>query len=123
MTDAEFVAEVQQRYQGIPKQIRDEPELLAFLLPALRADVELLEGYRYLEDTPLESRITVFGGSDDSMVPWEALEGWQNESSKEVEIRMFDGNHFFVQQQRDAVIGSVTTILRGESVSAIGVGE
>src|ERR1700733_10204086 len=54
---AQFLEEMQKRYGGIPRQILEEEELCALLLPMLRADITMLETYSYVEEVPLDSGI------------------------------------------------------------------
>ena len=56
LPDAEFVAEMSRRFDGIPPAVRENDELLQLLLPAMRADVELLETYEYSDEPPLDAR-------------------------------------------------------------------
>src|SRR5205823_4265157 len=50
LSDAEFVRETTRRYDGIPKAILDDPDLLAYFLPAIRGDVTLLESHVYVAE-------------------------------------------------------------------------
>jgi medium-chain acyl-[acyl-carrier-protein] hydrolase len=52
-------------------------ELLALLLPALRADFELCETYQYQHEHPLNCPIMMLGGVLDPKVGREELEPWQ----------------------------------------------
>ena len=45
LPDAEFVEEIRRRYNGIPDEVLRHPDLLALLLPGLRADLTLIEAY------------------------------------------------------------------------------
>ena len=38
---------------------------------------------------------------------WEPLEGWQQESTKGFVLRMFRGNHFFLNERRTEVLSAV----------------
>src|SRR6185295_7994053 len=46
LSDAEFVEEIMRRYGGIPPEILREKDILALLLPALRADIAALETHQ-----------------------------------------------------------------------------
>src|ERR1700733_1622710 len=65
LPDEEFVAEIDRRYGGIPPQLRHDREVMALLLPGLRADITALETYRPAARPPLVLPITVFGGAHD----------------------------------------------------------
>src|SRR5258708_26077474 len=49
----------------LPSEVRNNEELLAIVLRTLRADFELGDTYRYVNEPPLASSITAFGGSTD----------------------------------------------------------
>ena len=53
------------RFGGTPAAIMQRPELIAALLPALRADLALVEGYAADPDDRIGSPITALGGADD----------------------------------------------------------
>ena len=65
-------------YGGVPDAVRNEPELLALFLPALRADVRTFETYAPL-DRSSRSRcpVHVYGGADDTHPRPAELAGWQ----------------------------------------------
>ena len=65
LDDAEFVDEMSRRFDGIPPAVRANGELLKLLLPAMRADMELLETYEYEEQPPLDVDILALGGTED----------------------------------------------------------
>jgi len=107
LPDAEFLEELQRRYDGIPPEVLAEKELLQLLLPALRADVEALEGYVYAADAPLACRISCFGGEGDRHVTAVDLEAWRDETSGRVTVRTFRGGHFFVDSARGEVLSAL----------------
>jgi surfactin synthase thioesterase subunit len=98
LPDAEFVAEVTRRYDGIPPAVRENEELLALTLPALRADIELLESYEYREQPPLETDMMALGGANDSAVTAAELGEWRRQCARKFSARMLPGGHFFLFQ-------------------------
>ena len=50
---------------GTPEAIMQRPEMIAALLPALRADLALVEGYAVDPGHRIPCPITAFGGADD----------------------------------------------------------
>jgi len=111
LSDDDFVRELDRRYEGIPKVIRDEPELLAYFLPTIRGDVALLDSYRYEDEPKLTCPITAFGGTLDPSVPESALAGWGEQTSGRFEARMMPGGHFFITETRSAVLEIVASRL------------
>ena len=95
LPDNEFIDEIR-RYGGGPAEVWSEPELLALLLPALRADFEAAERYRFEPGPPLPVAITAWAGYDDEEVTLEELEGWRKEAGGEFSLRQFPGHHFYL---------------------------
>lgn len=63
LPDTAFVAEIDRRYGGIPREIMANPDVLALLLPGLRADMIALETFRPGPRHPLPVPISAFGGT------------------------------------------------------------
>jgi len=45
LPDAQFINVLRYRYNGIPELVLENPDLLAYFLPVLRADITMLESY------------------------------------------------------------------------------
>lgn len=96
LADAEFVAELNRRFDGIPAAVRANDELLQLLLPAMRTDIELLETYEYVDQPPLETDILTLGGVDDRAVSATELSDWRRHTSGRFSNRLLPGGHFFL---------------------------
>ena len=107
-----FLEEIRRRYDGVPRQILEEPDLLALLLPALRADITLIESYRYEAVAPLECPITVYGGVDDIEARHDELSAWRVHTRSSFALRMFPGSHFFIRSFGAAVTSDLSGVLR-----------
>lgn len=111
--DDEFLAALDRRYGGIPAAIRGERELLALMLPTLRADLRIAEAHEYRAEEPLPLPIMALGGIDDPAVDEASLSGWARETSAGFALRRFRGGHFFVQESRQDVTRAVRGLLEG----------
>jgi medium-chain acyl-[acyl-carrier-protein] hydrolase len=99
------------RLGATPTIVFEDPELRAYLLSMLRADLLLNCSYR--ADRPLNTiPLTVLGGSDDPEVPTQTLEAWRTLTRGEFRCEMFPGKHFFPATCRDAVQRLVVTSLQ-----------
>jgi surfactin synthase thioesterase subunit len=96
LPDDEFVAEMIRRFDGIPPAIRANSELLQLLLPAMRADVALLETYEYTDEPPLDTDVLALGGTEDRAVSATALADWRRHTSQRFSSRLLPGDHFFL---------------------------
>jgi surfactin synthase thioesterase subunit len=111
LPEADFLDALQERYGGVPEVIRGEPDLLALLLPALRADVRAFETYAPLTDRKVTCPVHVYGGVADRHPRPEQLPGWQRVAENPVRVRTFPGDHFYLTSQREALTGDITAHL------------
>jgi medium-chain acyl-[acyl-carrier-protein] hydrolase len=108
LRDDQFVAEMRRRYNGIPREVLADAELMKLLLQVLRADVEMLETYVYVPGAPLECPITAFGGREDTEAGIVELEGWREHTNGRFKTKLFPGNHFFVQSAQREVLETIS---------------
>ena len=113
LPDAEFIAELDRRYQGIPPAVRAEPELLALLLPVMRADLEVFETYAFEPGPPLGMPLLALGGRDDPHVASAELEAWRSHTTGAAAAELVPGGHFFVQSVLPAASARVRRFLAG----------
>ncbi|MBH1934818.1 thioesterase [Streptomyces sp. AV19] len=110
LPDAELVAAVGGRYGGIPPEIAADPDLVALLLPAFRADFTLLETHRHRTGAPLPVPLHVFGGDADTVTPGQ-LEAWREHTSAEFHVHRFEGGHFYFREDPAALRDTLTALL------------
>jgi medium-chain acyl-[acyl-carrier-protein] hydrolase len=116
LSEAEFLKELQE-LGGIPPQLLEHRELLEMIVPTLRADVAIHETYAFGEQPPLECPATAYGGVADPRVSRAQLEAWARHFAGPFILRMFPGGHFYLQDDRAAVLrmlsGDLLTLVRG----------
>uniref|UniRef100_A0A8C5FAV0 oleoyl-[acyl-carrier-protein] hydrolase n=1 Tax=Gadus morhua TaxID=8049 RepID=A0A8C5FAV0_GADMO len=95
LTDEEFLQWLSS-IGGTPPELLANPEVLKLFLPALKADLHVVENYRCDRPTrPLLScAVTCFDGKQD--VPHD-LQAWKEMSSGDFTVRMLDGDHFYLK--------------------------
>lgn len=111
----EFLREIENRYGGIPRPVMEDPELLALLVPTLRADVTMMETYVYRPEPPLACGITAFGGRLDRMVSETSLRAWGAQTNGRFDLRMIDGDHFFPHAKEAGMPEAIAVELRRHS--------
>ena len=112
LSETEFILEM--RYlSGTPEQVLGCRDLLELVIPVLRADFEILEDYRYIEGKPFDCPLLVTGGTRDPIARREHLELWRNHAAGPFDLAMFEGNHFYYEQHREAFLGLVSRNLHG----------
>ena len=101
LSDADFVAALARRYDGIPGAISNEPDLMALFIPILKADFATFETHIHRHEPPLACALAMYGGRSDPQTAHMA--GWADLFDGTRTTRLFDGGHFFVAEQRRAV--------------------
>jgi medium-chain acyl-[acyl-carrier-protein] hydrolase len=96
LPDADFLRTLQQRYQGIPREVLQHAELVELLLPVLRADLTAVETYTYTDGEPLGCPISAFGGLQDRNASRAQLAAWGEQTRHSFSLEMFPGDHFFL---------------------------
>lgn len=112
LPDDAFIDQVDQRYQGIPKELLANREFLELFLPALRGDLEIFETYVHTPDEPLAIPLLALGGTEDPRVSRDQTLAWQAHTTGRFEAEFFSGGHFFTQTQHATVTARVATFLR-----------
>ena len=107
LSDSQFVAEINQRYQGIPLSVLQNPELLQIVVPVLKADFAILDTYIFQPDVPLPCPFTAFGGFEDPIVSQENLLAWRDHTSNTFSLEMVPGDHFFLNQSRSQLLNTI----------------
>lgn len=95
------------RYNGTPNEALENRELMTILLPAIRADFAIGESYVYESGYPLPIPITVLAGRDDNHVCDKDLHRWAEETTRECSVEWFHGGHFFINDDREAVLACI----------------
>jgi surfactin synthase thioesterase subunit len=96
LPDDELVVEMSRRFGGIPAEVQGNQELMQLLLPAVRADMRLVETYEYIKETPLAIDVIALGGADDRAVSPTAIGEWRQQTTKAFTSRLWPGGHFFL---------------------------
>ncbi|MGD1861541.1 MAG: thioesterase II family protein [Leptolyngbyaceae cyanobacterium] len=97
LPNADFITELR-RYSGTPNEVLNNAELMALLLPMLRADFALLETYHYQAQTPLTCPIVAFWGEQDAIVSLEEIKPWQLHTDRSFALEKVAGDHFFINR-------------------------
>jgi medium-chain acyl-[acyl-carrier-protein] hydrolase len=110
LPDREFRSELK-ALGGTPAAVIDNDELMAALLPTLRADFTVLETYEYTEEAPLDCPILAMTGAEDTVAPPADVEQWRSHTRSRFDIRVLPGDHFFIQTQRTLLLQALTRVL------------
>jgi medium-chain acyl-[acyl-carrier-protein] hydrolase len=109
--DAFFPALTKRYPGGTPREIQNDPELMALLEPSIRADFEILETRVHRDEPPLAIPLFVFGGRMDQDIPLPELEAWAAQTSNRCEVAVLDGDHFFIQSNESEFLPQLARAL------------
>ena len=109
-SDEEIIQELL-RLSPNNKSLIEQSELTALILPIIRNDYKLIESYQPSVVRPLTCPITVLAGRDDLELPDYQAHAWIDYTKETCSVHFYSGDHFFISEQRAAVIKTVEQIL------------
>ncbi len=103
LPEADFMEKVRS-LNGTPEEVLQHEELRQLILPILRADFAMCGTFTYEADCPLDCPISAYGGLQDSYVTRNDLDAWREQTNASFSLRMFPGDHFFINTARPLVL-------------------
>lgn len=110
LDDAAFLAAVQ-RFGGTPGDVFQHQELVELILPTLRADLTVCDGYRFEPDAPLDCPFVLYAGRQDREATPTDIEPWGEHTTRGARLRIFPGDHFFLRSDRDLLMRAMASAL------------
>lgn len=107
--------------RGTPEEILQNAELLEVFMPVLRADFSIAETYDYAPAPPLECDLSIFGGLEDHNISRVDLLAWGELFQGSVEMNMFEGGHFFINEDKATVLSALRSRLENAMAGAGGL--
>jgi medium-chain acyl-[acyl-carrier-protein] hydrolase len=111
LSDEAFCSKLK-TYRATPDEILDDRDLMALLLPMLRADFEMAEVYRPVLGPKLRCSVTACGGRNDPWIDEDDIRAWASTTSARFSWKMFDGDHFFIHQCERELVSQVDWVIR-----------
>ena len=96
---------------GTPAEILADDEMMARVLPLVRADFTLLEGHRPAPDTRVTCPITLFLGDRDPGVPPAEAAHWRDLTRAAFRSIEFSAGHFYLDSHRDPILAELQRAL------------
>ncbi|AJC52683.1 MULTISPECIES: alpha/beta fold hydrolase [Streptomyces] len=96
---------------GTTASVLEDPELLAMVLPALRADYHAIGSYRWSPCPKLSVPFTVLVGDRDPVASRSGASAWCELTSAPTDVRVFPGGHFYLDHNVDGVAETVRRVL------------
>ncbi|MFE7617316.1 thioesterase II family protein [Streptomyces sp. NPDC057496] len=105
--DDALVAEIQ-RLGGLEGVSLDDPALRALVLPAIRADFTIVGTYGPRSAIPVGCPVRGYVGDRDPAVTDTDMSAWADVAPRGYAQQVFPGGHFYLAEQRDALIRAVS---------------
>jgi len=118
MHDSEFIKNIS-AFGGFEPEILANRELLDFLLPTLRADFEVCDGYQYESSSPLECPLVAFSGINDPEVPPADMDPWSEHSAYALRHVSLSAGHFFLKTHRDELLAHLVHFMSEHGVQHV----
>jgi external thioesterase TEII len=110
MTDEEFKIELR-LLGGCPDEVLNNEELFNFFFPILKADFSAIENFQADYKNPHDIPLTVIIGDEEENITDLELEAWNQESTSNVSLSKFPGNHFFIYNHVERLCESLNEVL------------
>lgn len=113
LLDDAGLTEALRAYDGTPPEVLANAELMALLLPMIRADFTLVDTYAAPSGPALDLPIAVFAGRQDEPDRTTHVERWREETTGSFSLHWFDGGHFFLHSAQEQVLRRLAADLAG----------
>lgn len=112
LPDEEFIMKLEE-YNGTPRQVLFNPELMEIFLPVLRADFQVNETYVHQPGPKLHCPMAIFGGLGDTRVPIDTLKAWEDLTEHQIDLHILPGDHFFLHTAQvelvQRIVGAISS--------------
>ena len=109
LPDAELRAEIA-RMGGTPPEILAHDELMAMVLPILRADFTISETATREADAPLPCPVLAFAGNSDDEADEASVAAWETLSPQGFTMKVLPGDHFFLHHHAADMIAEIDAV-------------
>ncbi|MFF4802821.1 thioesterase II family protein [Streptomyces sp. NPDC001351] len=97
-----------------------DPEILQMVMPAIRGDYRAAETYVHVPGPPLRSPVVALTGDRDPRASVGEVEGWRRYTEGPFSQHVFEGGHFYLNDQAEAVQETVRRHLSALPVPGVG---
>lgn len=116
LDDAGLVAAVK-NLGGTDTVVLDDKDLLAMVLPAIRADYTAVETYAYRPGPRLTCPIIALTGNNDPKVTVEGADAWREHTTGAFELVVYPGAHFYLNDHVPDILHRIRAHTRSISVA------
>ncbi|MEV0323899.1 thioesterase II family protein [Streptomyces sp. NPDC050658] len=107
---------------GTPAALLADEELLATVIPPMRADFKAVETYQDVSGGRLACPVSGYCGKQDADVSREGFLRWGEHTTGEFTAEFFEGGHFYLQSGEAEVVRAVTRDLAAFTARSVTAG-
>jgi surfactin synthase thioesterase subunit len=96
---------------GLPPEVENDPVLLDFFLPLIRADFRANDSYHATGDERIDAPIVTLVGSADAATRDDLGQAWKHRTRATHDLVEIEGGHFFVLDNKTATFAAIAKIL------------
>lgn len=97
---------------GAPAEALAHEELMALMLPIVRADLCVAETWPFVPERTLDVSVSLLGAISDPIAPPAEIDRWREHFTGELDRRSYQGDHFYLHTEDAAVLRHVSAALR-----------
>lgn len=97
---------------GLPSILAEDERLMHRFLPTIRADLKLAATVDWDTDQLMSCSVSALAGRSDELVSVADMSAWHAATTGRFDLRVFEGDHAFVETVPGAVAGSISERLR-----------
>jgi medium-chain acyl-[acyl-carrier-protein] hydrolase len=114
--DESMLRALEAKYGGDANEVLADTEMREVFVPIVRADLTVVETYKFVAGEKLECAVRAFAGASDKSVGEEGLKAWGDVTSGSFEARRFSGDHFFhLGEARGELLETIAAELKASS--------
>ncbi|MFF7638508.1 thioesterase II family protein [Kitasatospora sp. NPDC008050] len=119
-TDDELIEDVGLQ-GGTDAQAFANPELRGLILPVIRADYRLVDGYQApTSRAPLDTPVVAYYGNEEAELDRDSVAAWSSVTGSTFTLRAFDGGHFYLVGHRQELLAHLLASLGHGPATATG---
>ncbi|MFE9799219.1 thioesterase II family protein [Streptomyces goshikiensis] len=111
LTDEEFLRSVH-RFAGYRPPALEDPDFREMMLPVLRADAEMHEGYVPSSDFPLPAPILTVRGAEDAVVSAAETGQWSRASAHQLRSAELPGGHMYLTESPETLLRLIVDVVK-----------
>lgn len=99
------------KLNGTPDELLANQDLMSLMEPVLRCDFKAIETWHFSEGPKLNVPITALSGKVDDHIDSVSLQAWAEQTQQNCEVKMFEGDHFYLHQHSQTLLKTVNDII------------